>query len=1398
MVSSRSKFPSRFSLHSTGSHDAETSGDTDNSRAMTNGRKFRMQIEAKYEKYRETYLATSPEQELQTINAGILNVRKWLRKRHTYSTSLSRSDSNRLTECAVVLKSLIAEAKKQQEGVDVLLDRGQRFLAVRANIVLEVDLENLVFLWNSYVGSLRKLQTSAALSCNIKESNSQAEIHTKVKGDSATSTTNLRTDSLDNLSFDKKQAGKEEISVELKDKDSNSGESSSSVDASPDVSFQDAGTLTLEDLNTTSTALDISDLVHDKHFQPAQENQFDPTILGIDDISPEAEKYTCLASEHEKGENAHNGSVSDPKSLLDLTAENYFSELVPIDQSGTSKMEIKVCDSHLSVLNPDFGDSKVSQKVRLSSSGDCPPSSESLEKEGIICGGQSKEIINQGFEASATFDGKVMDHMSKSESLSTMEMKRRRGLLEAPTTSNQSSRSESPLSLDSSRSETPTGTLKRAERQNELWRAIGSIDTFLMDKDIIEACKSTAGDLTSEDEDCGRTPNVSFAEFLQQYSELTDWLNQVHKVTQREVTSLSEKYLNQTYQEEMLERSPRREFLNNYSRQLLRRYPSLGDQVGARMARLNAQWAALERTIAPPHGGQHADTMLRDLESDLSTLRCWLNTIEARLLPLTIKADWSDSEIEQRLQTHKAVQRDIESHNKIVNAVLKLSERLASQGSEKSEAGRKSQKVVKEERERDSLQLVAINLQRRWHGIWLHSLEWQCRLEEALTRRKGLYQDGLDFSGYSLSVLDEALFGESSQKVSDQGLIELDDESLLFVGHRADFADLDDSRSQSASPSLHQDEFALWTPDTSDAEEVDAADSDSEFSPKGACGGSAFGATTPVGLSSPPRPIPPERTVADSPLGKRPYPDQTPGDASPAKRGSQSPLSSSGGTSPVSLDSPLDNFINSRGLCINKQQVDHGLLCPQVLRSSRLLFDRNSGDSANISECESKMGDSPPISLNPGSPSDAGACEGRDMPQNVPGVVKSEIKDIGYSSESQSNDEIEMMRHQIDMEYKFPGKCEVATDGPLGDKVMFPSVGVRPDYYCMTHVDVDSTTTSDVTDSSGERGSLEPARYNAKNKSDGKASDSLEDSWGKEGFNKQYAEDFEESPFLRSEACVSDEHSDEAAKNNTMVPMHQLADFSESDSAPEGGKKSIRYLIDHAEDLVKPSSPKSPSNSPKKSPLGQSSITLQSPLSPSKQTQTDTCSTVESSCDASGEDNSDHEQTTIKMQVTGEEFSTATDDADDTLFNSVINMESVSTPDPSKIKNFNGFTYPKLSSIYDPARLRKQTGDVSPINDTVEIRKTVHGVLLAFRRSLAKWNLLSPCLSQHPKVQLTVVIFTLTQIHLHPTHHSSCHPSHPHSPETSKPHSIFASHQLTKTCHCLDHAADTNNQIICP
>ena len=63
--------------------------------------------------------------------------------------------STSLTDrCYCVFQKLVSEAGHQQEAVDVLLDRGRRYLYHRACITLEVDLDNLAFLWNSYTKQL--------------------------------------------------------------------------------------------------------------------------------------------------------------------------------------------------------------------------------------------------------------------------------------------------------------------------------------------------------------------------------------------------------------------------------------------------------------------------------------------------------------------------------------------------------------------------------------------------------------------------------------------------------------------------------------------------------------------------------------------------------------------------------------------------------------------------------------------------------------------------------------------------------------------------------------------------------------------------------------------------------------------------------------------------------------------------------------------------------------------------------------------------------------------------------------------------------------------------------------------------------------------------------------------
>ncbi len=87
----------------------------------------------------------------------------------------------------------------------------------------------------------------------------------------------------------------------------------------------------------------------------------------------------------------------------------------------------------------------------------------------------------------------------------------------------------------------------------------------------------------------------------------------------------------------------------------------------------------------------------------------------------------------------QVLQQDIESHSKIVSAVLKLCEHLKSDdGDAAAAAAAESSAASGEKSGRDSegLRLIAVHLERRWHAVWLQSLEWQCRLEEAVTRGK--------------------------------------------------------------------------------------------------------------------------------------------------------------------------------------------------------------------------------------------------------------------------------------------------------------------------------------------------------------------------------------------------------------------------------------------------------------------------------------------------------------------------------------------------------------------------------------------------------------------------------------------------------------------------------------
>merc|ERR1712106_572240 len=91
--------------------------------------------------------------------------------------------------------------------------------------------------------------------------------------------------------------------------------------------------------------------------------------------------------------------------------------------------------------------------------------------------------------------------------------------------------------------------------------------------------------------------------------------------------------------------------------------------------------------------------------------------MEQRIDPLQFSkiAEWSTRDRERKMAEYQVLQTDIESHGRIVKLVLSLCEDLTL-----NPGLYDLQHAVK----------VAKGLERRWHHIWLRSLEWQCLLEQ--------------------------------------------------------------------------------------------------------------------------------------------------------------------------------------------------------------------------------------------------------------------------------------------------------------------------------------------------------------------------------------------------------------------------------------------------------------------------------------------------------------------------------------------------------------------------------------------------------------------------------------------------------------------------------------------
>ncbi|EZA57073.1 uncharacterized protein LOC105277721 [Ooceraea biroi] len=259
--------------------------------------------------------------------------------------------------------------------------------------------------------------------------------------------------------------------------------------------------------------------------------------------------------------------------------------------------------------------------------------------------------------------------------------------------------------------------------KDDFWAAIRSNYDYIMDTNLIEACKEANGELTWDETDVS-TQSWNLKEVSSQFSELYSWLRILQELVYSKEENLLDKSLRAAHMEELRRKAYRRKLFNEQAEKLISRAPALKDEVAWRVDHLNAKWELVEQIMAPvdrPESSQQ--DISADFEHEVKCLRKWLREMESRLQPLSFQVNWTLPELEEKAVEHMVLQRDIEAHGRIVSSVVKLGDKVFTQQQQEQEQ--------QQEHRRQSSQPLRIvrSLERRWHLLFLRALEWQCHIE---------------------------------------------------------------------------------------------------------------------------------------------------------------------------------------------------------------------------------------------------------------------------------------------------------------------------------------------------------------------------------------------------------------------------------------------------------------------------------------------------------------------------------------------------------------------------------------------------------------------------------------------------------------------------------------------
>uniref|UniRef100_A0A087XY89 A-kinase anchoring protein 6 n=1 Tax=Poecilia formosa TaxID=48698 RepID=A0A087XY89_POEFO len=232
----------------------------------------------------------------------------------------------------------------------------------------------------------------------------------------------------------------------------------------------------------------------------------------------------------------------------------------------------------------------------------------------------------------------------------------------------------------------------------------------------------------------------SLQEFEAEYQELWEWLMDMDAmVTDSHQLMMSEEQRHHLFKsslDELLMMESRKTSLLRQAASLKRSGTELPSNLHIKIHNLTHTWQQLEKGIGLSYRltMSHHDvaaesprsalspmtnSLLEQLEARIKELKAWLRDTELLIFNSCLRQGTGASE---QLSSFKSLCSEIGSRRRGVASVLKLCQKLLQQ----------SQRSCNLLVHREALQLLSINLERRWEAIVMQALQWQNRLKREL------------------------------------------------------------------------------------------------------------------------------------------------------------------------------------------------------------------------------------------------------------------------------------------------------------------------------------------------------------------------------------------------------------------------------------------------------------------------------------------------------------------------------------------------------------------------------------------------------------------------------------------------------------------------------------------